>query len=73
MPCQIFSLFTRCGILIITPAKRAQKVYFFKKANNVNYFSVTFNNKKVVICSCKMHLKLVLELELNFNNHIEVK
>ena len=55
------------------PKKQAQEVYFLKKTNNVNLHPVSFNNLKVVTCSSQEHLGLVLDQQLNFNDHIQSK
>ena len=52
---------------------QAQEEYFSKKANNVSSLPVTFSNTKVVTCSSQKHLGLVLDQQLNFNNHIKSK
>ena len=53
------------------PNKQAQEVYFSKKSNNENSIPVTFNNAKVVTCSTHMHLGLLLDKRLSFNEHIQ--
>ena len=55
------------------PNKQAQEVYFSKKTNNESSHPVSFNNTKVVICSSQKHLRIVLDQQLNFNDHIQSK
>ena len=55
------------------PNKQAQEVYFLKKGNNVSSHPVLFNNTKVVTCSSQKDVGLVLDQQLNFNDHIESK
>ena len=55
------------------PNKQAQEVYFSKKANNVSSHPVSINSTKVVTSSSQKHLGLVLNQQLNFNDHIESK
>ena len=55
------------------PNKLAPEVYCSKKANNVSSHPVTFNNTKVVTCSSQKHLGLVLDQQLNFNDHTQSK
>ena len=50
--------------------KQAQVVYFSKKLNNENSLPVTFNDSKVVTCSTHIHLGLLLNKGLSFNEHI---
>ena len=55
------------------PSRQAPEVYFSEKANNVCSLPVIFNNTNVVTCSSQKHLGLVLDQQLNFNNHIQSK
>ena len=55
------------------PNKQAQEVHFSKKTNNESSHPVSFNNTKVVICSSQKHLRIVLDQQLNFNDHIQSK
>ena len=54
------------------PNKLAQEAQdFLNEANNVSSLPVTFNNTNVVPCSSQKHLGLVLDQQLNFNDHIQ--
>ena len=55
------------------PSKQAEEVYFLKKTNNVSSYPVTFNNIKVVTGSSQKHSRLVLDPQLNVNDHIQSK
>ena len=55
------------------PNKQAQEMYFLKKGNDISSLPVTFNNTNVVTCTSQKHLGLVLDQQLNFNDHIQSK
>ena len=55
------------------PNKKAKEVYFSKKASNVSWHPVTFNNTNVVTCFSQKHLGFLLDQQLNFNDHIKSK
>ena len=54
-------------------SKQGKKVYFSKKANNVSSLPVTFNKTNAVTCYSQKELGLVLDQQLNFNDHIQSK
>ena len=39
---------------------------------NLSSLTVTFNSTNVVTCSDQKHLGVVLDQQLNFNNHIQM-
>ena len=55
------------------PNKQALEVHFSQKRDKENYPSLTFNGDKVQSIPCQKHLGLILDLKLDFNEHINNK
>ena len=55
------------------PNKQAQEVHFTDRTNKYITLSITFNNSIVETISLQKHLRLILDEELNFNEHLESK
>ena len=53
------------------PNKAAQEIIFSRKLKKVPHPSITFNNNPLSLCLAQKHLRLVLDLKLTFNEHIE--
>ena len=52
------------------PSKAAQEVIYCRKLKVVPHLSITFNSNPLGLCPAQMHLGLVLDSELTFNEHI---
>ena len=55
------------------PNKQANEVYFTRKTTSHDYLSIRFNCNPVQQCSSQKHLELILDKQLNFNEHIDKK
>ena len=53
------------------PSKKAQEVIFGRKINNVLHPSLTFNNVDAGRIRSQKHLRMFLDFELNFKEHLE--
>ena len=55
------------------PTKQAAEVCFSHKRENVPQKPVIFNNNKMQFASAQKYLRLVLDSNLDFNQHIDDK
>ena len=55
------------------PNKQANEVYFTKKTPSHDYLPITFNGNPVEQCNSKKHFGLILDQQLNFNEHVDKK
>ena len=55
------------------PSDRAIEICFSHKRNNENYPSLVFNDTKVQLANSQKHLELILDSELDFNEHVDNK
>ena len=55
------------------PNKQTTEIYFSHKCDNENYLSLVFNDTKVHLGNSQKHLGLILDSELDFNEHIDNK
>ena len=57
------------------PNKQANEIIFSRKlvSNNLSHAPVKFNNNNLTTCSHQKHLRVVLDSNLNFNTHIDLK
>ena len=55
------------------PNKQANEVYFSKKITSHDILPIKFNNNPVQLCNSQKHLGLILDKQLNFNEHIDKK
>ena len=55
------------------PNKQANGVYFTRKTTSHDYLPVTFNGNPVQQCNSQKHLGLILDKQLNFNEHVDKK
>ena len=55
------------------PNKQANEVYFTKKTTSHDYLPITFNGNPVQQCNSQKHLGLILDKQLNFNEHVDKK
>ena len=55
------------------PNKQANEVYFTRKTTSHDYLLIRFNCNPVQQCNSQKHLGLILDKQLNFNEHIDKK
>ena len=55
------------------PNKQAQEDHFSNRTNKDSSLLITFNNSKVETISLLNHFGLILDEQLNFNQHVESK
>ena len=55
------------------PNKQANEVYFTRKTTSHDYLPITFNGNPVQQCNLQKHLRLILDKQLNFNEHVDKK
>ena len=55
------------------PNKQAQENHFSNRTNKDSSLSIIFNNSEVETISSQKHLGLILDEQLNFNEHLESK
>ena len=55
------------------PSKQAIEICFSHKRVNENYLSLVFNDTKVQLANSQKHLGLILDSDLDFNEHIDNK
>ena len=53
--------------------KQANEVYFTRKTTSHDYLPITFNGNPVQQCNSQKHLGLILDKQLNFNEHVDKK
>ena len=53
------------------PSKKAQRVIFSRKVNNVLHLPLTFNNLDEGQIRYEKHLGIFLDFKLSFNEHLE--
>ena len=53
--------------------KKAQKLYFFKKASNKKLLYLIFNKCSVALSPSVKHLDMLLDSCLNFDEHVQSK
>ena len=56
-----------------SPNKQANEVYFTRKTTSHDYLLIRFNYNPVQQCNSQKHLGLILDKQLNFNEHIDKK
>ena len=55
------------------PTKQPTEVCFLHKHDNVPHESLTFNNNKIQYAPAQKHRGLILDSELDFNQHVDDK
>ena len=55
------------------PSKQANEVYFTRKTTSHDYLPIRFNCNPVQQCNSQKHLGLILDKQLNFNEHVDKK
>ena len=55
------------------PNKQANEVYFTRKTTSHDHLPITFNGNPVQQCNSQKHLGLILDKQLNFNEHVDKK
>ena len=55
------------------PNKQANEVYFTRKTTSHDYLAIKFNGNPVQQCNSQKHLGLILDKQLNFNEHDDKK
>ena len=55
------------------PNKQANEVYFTRKTTSHDYLPIIFNGNRVQQCNSQKHLGLILDKQLNCNEHVDKK
>ena len=55
------------------PNKQSQEVIFFRKLNKPNHPSLNFNNTVVIQSITHKHLRMILDTNLDFQEHLKDK
>ena len=55
----------------LDPSKQAQEVFFSCKLQKLSHSSIYFNNNGIEYVSSQKHLEMILDTEINFQEHIK--